>query len=227
MKFKVTVEGPVRGYVCENYGAPFRLPELGPIGSQGLAQPRDFQVPVAAFEDKGKSEVIAKFMGGLWASEFQHSPLDVVAWHGDYVPYKYDLARFMGCNHGHTESRSHHRHHRAARRLPRRGPARQGLYRPQQNSQPDELYNLGAQSHVAVSFEEPQYTANSDALGGKSGAFPGRLTYSRYGCYTFNVAASFFCESRLISPSMPSCFTMLSNSVRYVSTRLIPSTLTS
>jgi homogentisate 1,2-dioxygenase len=95
MKFKVVVEGKVRGYLCENYGAPFRLPELGPIGSQGLAQTRDFQAPVAAFEETGKCQVVAKFMGRLWASEFAHSPLDVVAWHGDYVPYKYDLARFM------------------------------------------------------------------------------------------------------------------------------------
>jgi homogentisate 1,2-dioxygenase len=95
MKFKVELAGPSRGYLCENYGAPFRLPELGPIGSQGLAQARDFQAPAAAFEDRGKCEVVAKFMGGLWASEFAHSPLDVVAWHGDYVPYKYDLARFM------------------------------------------------------------------------------------------------------------------------------------
>jgi homogentisate 1,2-dioxygenase len=95
MKFKVEIEKPVRGYVCENYGAPFRLPELGPIGSQGLAQPRDFQAPVAAYEDEGECEVIAKFMGALWATELAHSPLDVVAWHGDYVPYKYDLARFM------------------------------------------------------------------------------------------------------------------------------------
>ena len=95
MKFKVEVDGPSRGYVCENYGAAFRLPELGPIGSQGLAQPRDFLAPVAAFEEKGKCEVVAKFMGGLWATELAHSPLDVVAWHGDYVPYKYDLANFM------------------------------------------------------------------------------------------------------------------------------------
>jgi homogentisate 1,2-dioxygenase len=95
MKFKVDIEGPSRGYVCENYGTPFRLPELGPIGSQGLAQTRDFEAPVAAFEETGKCEVVGKFMGGLWASEFAHSPLDVVAWHGDYVPYKYDLARFM------------------------------------------------------------------------------------------------------------------------------------
>jgi len=95
MKFRVEVAGPVRGYLCENYGAHFRLPELGPIGSQGLAQARDFLAPVAAFEDKGKCEALAKFLGGLWATELAHSPLDVVAWHGNYVPYKYDLARFM------------------------------------------------------------------------------------------------------------------------------------
>jgi homogentisate 1,2-dioxygenase len=92
------VDGPSRGYVCENYGAPFRLPELGPIGAQGLAQVRDFLAPVAAYEEKGKSTVVAKFQGGLWETELGHSPLDVVAWHGDYVPYKYDLARFMVIN---------------------------------------------------------------------------------------------------------------------------------
>ena len=99
VKFKVLLDGPTRGYVCENYGAHFRLPELGPIGSQGLAQVRDFLAPVAAYEEKsGKCEVVAKFMGGLWSAEFRHSPLDVVAWHGDYAPYKYDLARFMAVN---------------------------------------------------------------------------------------------------------------------------------
>ena len=100
MKFKVgLLDGPSRGYVCENYGAPFRLPELGPIGSQGLAQKLDFLVPVAAFEDKGgKCEVLCKFLGNLWAAEYRHSPLDVVAWHGNYAPYKYDLARFMVIN---------------------------------------------------------------------------------------------------------------------------------
>ncbi|MEA3194424.1 MAG: homogentisate 1,2-dioxygenase [Betaproteobacteria bacterium] len=99
MKFTVAVSGPSRGYVCENYGAPFRLPELGPIGSQGLAQARDFLAPVAAFEERGgRSTVIGKFQGSLWATELAHSPLDVVAWHGDYVPYKYDLARFMAIN---------------------------------------------------------------------------------------------------------------------------------
>jgi homogentisate 1,2-dioxygenase len=99
IKFKVEVEGPVRGYVCENYGIPFRLPELGPIGAQGLAQKRDFLAPVAAYEDKSrKSQLVAKFLGKLWATELGHSPLDVVAWHGNYAPYKYDLAKFMVIN---------------------------------------------------------------------------------------------------------------------------------
>ncbi len=84
-----------RGYVCETYGAPFRLPELGPIGSNGLANPRDFLTPVAAFEDSDEpTELVQKFQGGLWATTLDHSPLDVVAWHGSYAPYKYDLRRF-------------------------------------------------------------------------------------------------------------------------------------
>jgi homogentisate 1,2-dioxygenase len=99
MKFKVDLDEPARGYLCENYGPAFRLPELGAIGSQGLAQQRDFQVPVAAFEErKARVQVIAKFQGAMWTSDFEHSPLDVVAWHGDYAPYKYDLARFMALN---------------------------------------------------------------------------------------------------------------------------------
>ena len=89
-----TLEG-ARGYVCENFGAPFRLPDLGPIGSNGLANPRDFLTPVAAFEDReGPVELVAKFMGRLWATTLAHSPFDVVAWHGNHVPYKYDLRRF-------------------------------------------------------------------------------------------------------------------------------------
>ena len=99
VKFKVVVNGPVRGYLCENYGTPFRLPELGPIGSQGLAQRRDFLAPVAAFEARGgRCEVVQKFQGHLWAAEYRHSPLDVVAWHGNYAPYKYPLDRFMAVN---------------------------------------------------------------------------------------------------------------------------------
>ena len=99
MKFKVELLGGAsRGYVCENYGAQFRLPELGPIGSNGLANSRDFLAPVAAWEDKGKTEVITKFMGGLWAAEWPHSPLDTVAWHGNCTACKYDLANFMAIN---------------------------------------------------------------------------------------------------------------------------------
>ncbi|HSG76605.1 MAG TPA: homogentisate 1,2-dioxygenase [Burkholderiales bacterium] len=98
-KFRLEGNGAVRGYLCENYGAPFRLPELGPIGSQGLAQKRDFLAPVAAYEDKAaKCQIVAKFHGGLWGAACSHSPLDVVAWHGNYTPYKYDLARFMAIN---------------------------------------------------------------------------------------------------------------------------------
>jgi homogentisate 1,2-dioxygenase len=86
---------PVRGYVCENFGAKFRLPDLGPIGSNGLASPRDFLAPVAAYEDLDEPhELVAKFMGRLWSAQMDHSPLDVVAWHGNYAPYKYDLRRF-------------------------------------------------------------------------------------------------------------------------------------
>jgi len=84
-----------RGYICENYGAQFRLPDLGPIGANGLANPRDFETPVAWYEDvDGEFELVAKFGGNLWACGIDHSPLDVVAWHGNYAPYKYDLRRF-------------------------------------------------------------------------------------------------------------------------------------
>ncbi|RKH46745.1 homogentisate 1,2-dioxygenase [Corallococcus sicarius] len=92
-------DGPVRGYVCENYGAPFRLPELGPIGSNGLANPRDFQAPAAAYEDVERpTRVVQKFQGNLWETTLDHSPFDVVAWHGTHVPYTYDLARFNTIN---------------------------------------------------------------------------------------------------------------------------------
>lgn len=84
-----------RGYICENYGQQFRLPDLGPIGANGLANPRDFETPVAWYEDiEGEFEISAKFGGRLWACHIDHSPLDVVAWHGNYVPYRYDLRRF-------------------------------------------------------------------------------------------------------------------------------------
>ena len=96
MKFRVTLsDGAARGYVAENYGMPFRLPELGPIGSNGLANPRDFETPIAWFEDKDEpTEVIQKSLGALWSTTLDHSPLDVVAWHGNYAPWRYDLSRF-------------------------------------------------------------------------------------------------------------------------------------
>ena len=100
MRFQVELQdAAARGYVCENYGASFRLPELGPIGANGLANARDFLAPVAAFEDReGDFELVGKFAGGLWSAPLDHSPLDVVAWHGNLAPYKYDLARFNTVN---------------------------------------------------------------------------------------------------------------------------------
>lgn len=88
-------DGAARGYLCENYGALLRLPDLGPIGANGLANPRDFQTPVARYEDlEGEFELVTKFGGHLWKAALDHSPLDVVAWHGNYAPCKYDLRRF-------------------------------------------------------------------------------------------------------------------------------------
>src|SRR5690606_19436837 len=88
-------DGQARGYMLENFGAALRLPELGPIGSNCLANPRDFQTPVAWYEDvEGDFELIAKFTGGLWRARIGHSPLDVVAWHGTHAPYRYDLRHF-------------------------------------------------------------------------------------------------------------------------------------
>ena len=95
VKFRVEVAGEARGYVAENYGLPFRLPDLGPIGSNGLANPRDFETPVACFEDRDEeTEVIQKYLGSLWTTTLDHSPLDVVAWHGNYAPCRYDLSHF-------------------------------------------------------------------------------------------------------------------------------------
>jgi homogentisate 1,2-dioxygenase len=96
LRFRVDpAAGPVRGYICENFGAPFELPNLGPIGSNGLANPRDFRTPCARYEDiDAGCELIGKFLGKLWSAHMDHSPLDVVAWHGNHAPYKYDLRRF-------------------------------------------------------------------------------------------------------------------------------------
>jgi homogentisate 1,2-dioxygenase len=100
VRFRVDlVDGPARGYVCENYGALLRLPELGPIGSNGLANPRDFETPPAWFEDKDTPcALIQKFQGSLWTTTLDHAPFDVVAWHGNLAPYRYDLERFNTIN---------------------------------------------------------------------------------------------------------------------------------
>lgn len=100
VKYRVVLaDEQARGYICENYGASFRLPDLGPIGANGLASPRMFLTPVAAYEDReGDFRVIAKFQGNLWESAINHSPLNVVAWHGNYAPYKYDLTTFQCVN---------------------------------------------------------------------------------------------------------------------------------
>ena len=95
VKFRVQVEGEVLGYVAENHGLPLRLPELGPIGSNGLANARDFETPMAWFEDRDEpTEVVQKYLGSLWTTTLDHSPLDVVAWHGNYAPWRYDLRLF-------------------------------------------------------------------------------------------------------------------------------------
>ncbi len=96
MKFRVELlDAGASGYLCENHGCALRLPDLGPIGSNGLANPRDFLAPVAHFEERDEPvQLVQKFLGELWSTELDHSPLDVVAWHGNNVPYKYDLRRF-------------------------------------------------------------------------------------------------------------------------------------
>ncbi|MEU7149776.1 homogentisate 1,2-dioxygenase [Streptomyces sp. NPDC045470] len=96
VRFRVELlDATARGYVCENYGQPFQLPDLGPIGANGLANARDFLAPTAAYEEEeGSYEVVNKFCGNLWKATYDHSPLDVVAWHGNHVPYVYDLRRF-------------------------------------------------------------------------------------------------------------------------------------
>lgn len=100
IKFQVELlDHKARGYICENFGSPFRLPELGLIGANGLAQARDFQIPHAAYEHTENScQLIAKFQGKLWQANINHSPLNVVAWHGNYYPYKYDLNLFNVIN---------------------------------------------------------------------------------------------------------------------------------
>ena len=89
-------DGLARGYILELYQGHFTLPELGPIGSNGLANERDFQVPKAHYQQDTASvwQIVSKFNGSLFSAEQRHTPFDVVAWHGRYYPYKYDLGRF-------------------------------------------------------------------------------------------------------------------------------------
>jgi homogentisate 1,2-dioxygenase len=101
IKFRVQIQEHtvIRGYVLENFGSPFRLPDLGPIGANGLANPRDFKYPVARYDyQQQASTLITKFQGQLWKADLSNSPLDVVAWHGNYSPYKYDLRCFNTIN---------------------------------------------------------------------------------------------------------------------------------
>lgn len=100
VKFRALLpDGAARGYVAENHGSLFRLPDLGPIGANGLANPRDFETPAAWFEDRDDAtEIVQKSLGSLWTTTLDHSPLDVVAWHGNLAPWRYDLARFNTIN---------------------------------------------------------------------------------------------------------------------------------
>ncbi|GAB5388849.1 MAG: homogentisate 1,2-dioxygenase [Alphaproteobacteria bacterium] len=96
MVFKVDLpDGEARGFVCENYGAKFTLPGRGPIGANCLANPRDFKTPIAWYEDKETDcHVTVKWCGQFHRTTIGHSPLDVVAWHGNYAPFKYDLRTY-------------------------------------------------------------------------------------------------------------------------------------
>jgi len=100
IRFSVNVDGPSRGYVLETYQGHFRLPDLGPIGANGLANPRDFETPVAAYEDRQNIDfvILNKFLGGLFIGHQENSPFNVVAWHGNYAPFRYDLNLFNTVN---------------------------------------------------------------------------------------------------------------------------------
>lgn len=100
MRFSVDVEEASRGYILEVFDGHFKLPDLGPIGANGLANPRDFLTPVAHYEDKEIEDyrIVSKYQGSLFEALQDHSPFDVVGWHGNYVPYKYNLENFMVIN---------------------------------------------------------------------------------------------------------------------------------
>ncbi|XP_056595065.1 homogentisate 1,2-dioxygenase [Triplophysa dalaica] len=101
MRFTVDVFGETRGYILEVFGAHFELPDLGPIGANGLANPRDFQTPVAWYEDRTVATgytIVNKYQGKFFSCQQDFSPFNVVAWHGNYTPYKYNLENFMVIN---------------------------------------------------------------------------------------------------------------------------------
>ncbi|KAJ2161225.1 hypothetical protein GGF46_001653 [Coemansia sp. RSA 552] len=100
MRFSVGLpDGPCRGYILEVFDGHYELPDLGPIGANGLANPRDFQTPRATYEHTNDSwDIVNKYQGDLFVAHQSHSPFDVVAWHGNYAPYKYDLANFVAVN---------------------------------------------------------------------------------------------------------------------------------
>ncbi|KAF9411609.1 hypothetical protein BGZ94_001289, partial [Podila epigama] len=101
IRFSVALpDGPSRGYICEVFNGTWTLPDLGPIGANGLANGRDFQTPVAAFshEEEKPFKIVNKYGGHLFVAKQNHTPFDVVAWHGNYAPYKYNLALFNTIN---------------------------------------------------------------------------------------------------------------------------------
>lgn len=98
--FNVLLTSPLAcGYLGENTGLPLKLPHLGIIGSNGLANPRHFLYPIAAYENHQEPVTLfCKYQHHLWVSKSYHTPLNVVAWHGNYAPYSYDLSLFNTIN---------------------------------------------------------------------------------------------------------------------------------
>lgn len=69
MRFAVEVDGPSRGYILEVFCTHFQLPELGPIGANGLANPHHFLTPVAWFEDEENDAdftIVNKYQGAFF-----------------------------------------------------------------------------------------------------------------------------------------------------------------
>ena len=103
VKFRVMIPGNEdiqhQGWICEIYGTHLHLPELGPLGANGLANPQDFKIPVADFSnEKGEYRIFAKFLGKFFVAESENSPLDIVAWRGNYYPFKYDFRNYNTMN---------------------------------------------------------------------------------------------------------------------------------